>query len=88
MIITSGIVRAVEGPSKRAMVSVTKPSVSAIILLSGVKVSQLYQVNLGGGGAHRCQGPFKAIQAFISFLISTSIHTINVLFITFLRNMT
>jgi hypothetical protein len=37
VIITSGIVRAADGPPRRAMVSVTKPSVSAIILLSGVK---------------------------------------------------
>ncbi len=87
MIITSGIVRPFEGPPRRAMVSVTKPSVTAIILLSGVKVSQVLSGKYGGG-AHRCQGPFKAIQAFSFFLISTSIHTIHVLCITFLRNMT
>jgi hypothetical protein len=33
VIITSGIVRAVYGPPRRVMVSVTKLSVSAIILL-------------------------------------------------------
>jgi hypothetical protein len=33
VIITSGIVRAADGPPRRAMVSATKPSVSAIILL-------------------------------------------------------
>ncbi len=48
MIITSGIVRAADGPPRRAMVSVTNPSVSAIILLSGVKVSQVLSGKYGG----------------------------------------
>jgi hypothetical protein len=68
------------------MVSVTKPSVSAIILLSGMKVSQLYQVNLGGGGA-QVSG---AIQGYsgLYFLSNINLYTYNTCIISFLRNMT
>ncbi len=67
MIITSGIVRAVEGPPRRAMVSVTKPSVSAIILLSGVKVSQALSGKYGGGGCTGVRGHSRLFRPLVSF---------------------